>query len=138
VAYVPLSFVPRLLWPGKPRFETGQWVTSHFGPGPEIESSTGATWIGEFYYNFGWPGVVLGMFVLGIWFRFLQESFLGIGAAIPCMLAGVVTIVGLCIAIDGDLLVATNSVIFNAAPIVIIHLLVCFFSPPPRRPPRPI
>ena len=136
IGYVPLSFVPRLVWSGKPKFETGQWVTSHFGPGPEIESSTGATWIGEFYYNFGWPGVAIGMFVLGIWFRFLQESFLRVNSSIPCMFAGVVTIVGLCTAIDGDLLSATNSVVFNVAPIVLIHVLVCFFTAPPRRVPQ--
>jgi hypothetical protein len=133
IAHIPLSFIPRLIWPGKPRFETGQWVTDKFGPGPDIQSSTGATWIGEFYYNFGWPGVAVGMFILGIWFRFLQESLLGANSSIPCMFAGVVTIVGLCTGIDGGLLGATNSVVFNVAPIVLIHLVVCSFTPPPRQ-----
>ena len=53
------------------------------------------------------------MFILGIWFRFLQESFLGVDATIPSVFAGVVTIVGLCTGIDGELIGATNSVVFN-------------------------
>lgn len=136
VAYIPMSFVPRLLWPGKPAFLTGKWVTDHFGPGPHVQSSTGATWIGELYYNFGWAGIVIGMLILGIWFRFLQESFLGVNATIPSVFAGVITIVGLCTAIDGDLIAATNSVVFNVAPIVLVHLLVCFFTASPRRLPQ--
>src|SRR5262249_54705167 len=74
LAYIPAAYVPRLLWPGKPKFTTGQWVTDHFGYGPYIRSSTGATWMGELYYNFGWTGILVGMTLIGVWFRFLQES----------------------------------------------------------------
>ena len=90
---------------------------------------------GEFYYNFGWVGLVLGMMTLGVWFRFLQESFLGMHATTPAMFAGVVTIVGTCTGIDGDLIGATNSVVFNVAPIVFAHFLVCAFTPAPARRP---
>lgn len=138
IAYIPMSFVPRLLWPGKPKFMVGQWVTDNFGGGPHVSSSTGATWVGEFYYNFGWPGVLIGMLTLGIWFRFLQESFLRVDATIPSVFAGVVTIVGLCTGIDGELIGATNAVVFNVTPIVILHLLVCFFTAPPKRLPLPL
>src|SRR6185295_2384993 len=29
LSYIPLSYVPRVLWKDKPRFETGQWVTDN-------------------------------------------------------------------------------------------------------------
>jgi hypothetical protein len=132
LAYVPASYVPRLLWPGKPRFMTGQWVTDNFGGGRGVSSSTGPTWIGELYFNFGWAGVVLGMLVLGVWFRFLQEYFLGPNATTPALLAGVIAVAGTGIGVTGDGLVAFNSVGFNVAPVMLLHLLVCFFTPAPR------
>jgi hypothetical protein len=138
LAYIPAAYVPRLIWPGKPKFITGQWVTDNFGYGPEIRSSTGSTWMGELYYNFGWTGIVVGMTLLGVWFRFLQESFLGIHATIPAMLAGIVTILTLSAGVGGDLLGPTNSVIFAVTPILLTHFIVCAITPSPARPPAPL
>jgi len=138
IAYIPLTYIPRLLWPGKPKFTTGQWVTDNFGSGPQIRSSTGATWMGELYYNFGWTGLVVGMAILGVWLRLLQESFLGIHATIPAMLAGIITIIALMGGVEGDLLMPTNGVIFGIAPIVIAHLIVRATTGRPARPPPPL
>jgi hypothetical protein len=137
LAYVPASYIPRILWPGKPRFETGQWVTDKFGSGPEVQSSTGPTWMGELYFNFGWAGIVIGMFFLGVWFRFLQEYLLGANATTPALLAGVITVVGTGIGVTGDGIGAINSVVFNVAPVMLLHLLVCLFTPPARPAPQP-
>jgi hypothetical protein len=138
IAYIPASYVPRLVWPGKPKFTIGQWVTDNFGFGPHIHSSTGSTWMGELYYNFGWMGIITGMALLGVWFRFLQESFLGIDATIPALLAGIVTILSLAAGVGGDLLGATNRVTFAVAPIVLAHLVVRAVTAPPARPPPPM
>lgn len=137
LSYIPVSYIPRILWPGKPKFTTGKWVTDNFGF-PGIESATGCTWVGEFYFNFGWTGVVVGMILLGVWFRFLQDSFLRIDATIPAMLAGVVTILVLASALGGDLVTPTSGVVFNVAPIVLTHLLVRQLTPPPARLPPPL
>jgi hypothetical protein len=135
LAFIPLSYVPRALWPGKPEFTTGYWVTSNYGFGPHISSSTGCTWMGELYFNFGWSGVIVGMALLGVWFRLLQESYLGVDATIPAMLAGVITILTLATGVGGDMLGATNTVIFNIAPLVLVHMLLRVVVPPPARPP---
>ena len=132
LVYVPASYIPRVLWPEKPKFMTGQWVTDNFGSGPEVQSSTGPTWIGELYFNFGWPGVVIGMMFLGVWFRFLQEFFLGANPTTPSLLAGVITVAGTGIGVTGDGLTAINSVVFNVTPVLLLHLLVCAFTPAPR------
>ena len=31
LTYIPMSYIPRLVWPGKPKFETGQWVLLDYG-----------------------------------------------------------------------------------------------------------
>jgi len=138
VAYIPLSYVPRLLWPGKPKFDTGIWVTSNFGYGPHIESSTGSTWLGELYFNFGWTGLLVGMGLLGVWFRFLQDSFLRMDSTIPAMLAGVVAIMTIAPNIGGDLLGVTSGVVFSITPVILIHQLVRYLTPTPRRLPPPL
>lgn len=138
LAFIPMSYVPRVLWPEKPRFETGQWVTDNFGHGPGIESSTGCTWMGELYFNFGWTGLLVGMTLLGMWFRFLQEYFLGLNATIPAILAGVVTILTLASGVGGDLISPTSGLIFRFAPILLTHIVVRSLTPPPARLPPPL
>jgi hypothetical protein len=74
-----------------------------------IESSTGSTWMGELYFNFGWLGIVVGMILLGIWFRAAPGVVPRTDATIPSMLAGVVTIWMLATGVGGDLLGPTNT-----------------------------
>lgn len=62
------AFIPRVLYPGKPSVSRGTWFTYHLGfsdSEEESTTSTAITAIGEFYWNFGIPGVVAGMFTLG-------------------------------------------------------------------------
>lgn len=66
--YLKYAFVPRLLWPDKPSVTRGAWFTSYLGFSADEESSTTSTGIsatGELYWNFGLPGVLLGMFGIG-------------------------------------------------------------------------
>jgi hypothetical protein len=67
-------FVPRLLWPDKPMMVRGAWFTSYLGNSArETDSTTsiGMEAAGELYWNFGYVGVILGMFVLGAMFGVL-------------------------------------------------------------------
>lgn len=64
-------FIPRLLWPDKPMVGRGSWFTSYLGNSARESDSTtsiGMEAAGELYWNFGYPGVVVGMFVLGAMF----------------------------------------------------------------------
>lgn len=71
------SFIPRILWPGKP----GMSVANHFGRKYGIisitdESTTiNVTWTVEMYMNFGWPGLVFGMLIVGAAFAFLERWY---------------------------------------------------------------
>lgn len=60
-----VSWVPRSVWPDKPLglgSTAVQWISPRqFGTG----HSVAVTYVGEFVYNFGWLGVVLGSVALG-------------------------------------------------------------------------
>ena len=75
--YVPMTFIPRALWRDKPILDPGREFTTVLGwaKDPSLAStSTGQTSAGELYWNFGWPGVLLGMYLCGaavsaLWWR---------------------------------------------------------------------
>ena len=75
--YVPMAFIPRVLWPGKPLIDRGRDFTTALGwaaDASQATTSTGQTSAGELYWNFGWPGVLVGMYLLGaaisgVWWR---------------------------------------------------------------------
>lgn len=69
--YVPISFIPRMFWRDKPIIERGKYFTNILGMSSDESSattSTGQTAAGELYWNFGWPGVMVGMYLLGVAF----------------------------------------------------------------------
>lgn len=63
------AFVPRIAWQGKPSVSRGAWFTTYLQMAPreaEATTSTGMTIVGEWYWNFGLTGVVVGMFLTGL------------------------------------------------------------------------
>jgi hypothetical protein len=134
IGYIFISYIPRVLWAGKPETTIGQWVTDTYGSGPRIRSNTGASWIGELYFNFSYPGVIFGMLLLGIWFRLLQEHFFGLDATIPALVLAIVIIEETAQTIGGFLIAPINGTVWTIALIVFVHLVVRLMSPPPRRP----
>ena len=72
---LPWSLVPRLLMPGKPVLfaDFGQ----RYGILDRDDDQTAINFpmLVEFYANFGWFGVVIGMFMVGILCRLLEEMF---------------------------------------------------------------
>ena len=72
--YASYAFVPRFFWPEKPDVSRGNWFTMYLGASnreSESTSSTGITTIGELYWNFGIPGVVIGMLGIGLGYGLL-------------------------------------------------------------------
>jgi hypothetical protein len=69
--YAAYALIPRLLWPEKPNVSRGAWFTTYLGFSPreeEATTSTGITAAGELYWNFGVPGVMIGMCAIGLLF----------------------------------------------------------------------
>ena len=70
LAYV---FVPRALVPDKPNTLTGQEFNWAFGISESTQVYISNTMLGEFYWNFGWTGLVLGMLGTGVFMGVLNR-----------------------------------------------------------------
>jgi oligosaccharide repeat unit polymerase len=68
--YLLVLPVPRIIWPTKPVVSV-EWAftTEVFGIDPREGPTYTMTIPGDLYYNFGLPGVVVGMYLLGIFWR---------------------------------------------------------------------
>jgi hypothetical protein len=127
LAMAAVSFVPRVIWPGKPAMAIGVWVTENFGSGPGINSATGPSQIGEFYFSYGWAGVILGWTLLGIYFRAISELFFRPNAPTPALLTAVIALWTTVPALQGTLLNFTSGFLFIAVYVAVLHLLVRVF-----------
>lgn len=69
------GLVPRIVWPSKPGIGIGYWFAqSYWGTPPGVlEVPQSVTHLGELWIDFGWIGV-LGMAILGIWYRFVYAA----------------------------------------------------------------
>jgi hypothetical protein len=75
-------FVPRLLWPSKPVGDEGGRLTLALGGVSSSATawgvySTAVTYPGDLYLQFGWLGVPIGMFVLGLVAQLLTNRLSG-------------------------------------------------------------
>jgi hypothetical protein len=70
------SFIPRILWPGKPQATIGQDFGHRYFLLNENDKGTSINlpWLIEFYINFGILGLLAGMFFVGVFFRVLLEK----------------------------------------------------------------
>jgi hypothetical protein len=71
-----IPFIPRFLWPDKPEMTLGQSFGHRYLILDDFDTWT--SWnlpqIIEFYANFGWIGVVLGMPLVGVIYRMIYEG----------------------------------------------------------------
>lgn len=72
ILYTAVMFVPRLIWPSKPQPILGQ-VLSVGVSAYASRAGTASPYIGEFYYEFGIIGVIIGMFFLGKFCKKLKK-----------------------------------------------------------------
>ena len=131
IGYVFVSFIPRIIWAGKPSIGIGQWVTDNYGSEGMITSNTGSTWVGELFFNFGFAGVVIGMLIIGMYFRILHETLFR-SMTVPAMFASIVVLWATCTTIEMNLIAPFNGTIFTLVPVLVAHIAVRTLSQPNR------
>jgi hypothetical protein len=70
-------FIPRIVWPDKPTMNFGKDFAREFRVTNTLnkEVLVGSTIPGELYWNFGFPGIVVGMALFGAFVRFLYRRY---------------------------------------------------------------
>lgn len=118
------TFVPKILWPDKPDVATGQLVNHEFhvteGDDVYISPST----LGELYWNFGWPGVIGGMIVVGGILGFVGSRFnLADATTVTRFLVTVITIKQVIMGFEG--VIGANYVVWlrSLAGVGLLHAL---------------
>jgi hypothetical protein len=69
------ALIPRFFWPEKPDAAIGQLFNRELRISPFRDVYISTTLLVEFYWNFGWPGMLFGMFALGAMLGFLGTKF---------------------------------------------------------------
>jgi oligosaccharide repeat unit polymerase len=67
--------VPRTVWPEKPVIRSGQTIGQTVYAGQFVKTGVPPGFIAELYWNFGFLGVAMGMFYLGLGLKALYMSF---------------------------------------------------------------
>lgn len=129
-----LAFVPRVLWPGKPTITVGRYITDVYGSGPEINSNTAPTQLGEFFMNFGYPGIIGGMLLYGLLLRVAHEILLRGRPTTPALFVAVVVLFRLGIGFQGDTANNFAVTVTSIVPIILAHIAVRSLFPTRARP----
>ena len=117
------SFIPRFIWPGKPSVEVGELFNKAFISG-DSDSYVSPSHLGELYWNFGWPGIVVGMFVIGTILGFVGvRSSLADHKSATRLLVLLATVEGACIGFQGSIAIPYVVWLRSLAAIGILHML---------------
>ena len=85
-SYMVITVIPRFVWPEKPSVnDANQFYQVAYGLTREEDLEGVSIAVGvltEGYMNFGWPGAMGIMFILGIFFGFYQRAFLSSGSGL--------------------------------------------------------
>lgn len=80
LASVPLAaaLIPRIFWPEKPIIALGVWFALEIDAASETEdwynNSINMTIPGNLFLDFGWPGLMIGCFLIGVFIKLLWDS----------------------------------------------------------------
>jgi hypothetical protein len=124
-SYLGVTLIPRVLWPDKPSVnEANQFYQVAYGLTAEdqlSQVSIAAGTLTEGYINFSWPGAMVIMFLLGIFFDFYQITFLSNNSG-PLLQAVGIVLLPTFLAIESQLAQYLGGIMQEIAVIVIVML----------------
>jgi hypothetical protein len=118
------TFIPKILWSDKLRVPTGQLFNKefHLVEGDDIYISP--SHLGELYWNFGWPGVLLGMAFIGSLCGLVGASFNPVEfRTVTRILVTVITVKQLIVGFEGGIADIYVVWLRSIAGIGILHLM---------------
>jgi hypothetical protein len=118
------TFVPKIIWADKREVKTGQLFNKSFHITDSDDIFISPSHLGEFYWNFGWSGVVLGMGFIGVICGWVGARFnMAEYSTVTRILVTVVTIKQLIVGFEGA--IAPSYVVWlrSLAAIGILHVI---------------
>jgi hypothetical protein len=96
------TFIPKIIWSDKYDVPVGQLVNKQFHVTDSDDIYISPSHLGELYWNFGWPGVIAGMGVIGLLCGWVGARFnLAEYKTVTRLLITVVTIKQLIVGFEG-------------------------------------
>jgi hypothetical protein len=121
---IPLAFIPRIIWPDKPDVSTGQLFNHEVIQGEVADTYISPSHVGELYWNYGWPGLVLGMLAIGALLGFIAaKCSLAERISVTRLLILLATVQYLCWGFEGVMSVSYICWLRSVAAIGLLHLL---------------
>jgi hypothetical protein len=117
--------IPRFLWPGKPNISIGKEFgeTFRLTLGVDRETEIAISMVGDFYWNFSIPGVIVGMWLLGMGYRWYYQRY-GAGAGFdPIRKSIYATLLPSALLLEGNVAIIVGGVVKILA-ILVVFLLI--------------
>lgn len=119
-----LAFIPRLLWQDKLDVQTGQLVNQQFQVTGDSITYISPSHLGDLYWNFGWPGALVGMLLIGLTLgRINAACDLSGGASVTRLLIIAVGVYELCARFEGSISSEYPVWLRSIAGILLLHWL---------------
>jgi hypothetical protein len=117
--------IPRFLWPDKPIVGIGREFgeTFRLKSGLDRETSIAPSMVGDLYWNFSVPGVVVGMWLLGMGYRWYYQRY-GAGAGFdPIRKSIYFTLLPTAMSFEGNVAIALGVVVKTLVVLVVFVVL---------------
>jgi hypothetical protein len=120
------SFIPRILWPTKPEISVGKLFNREFGLSKSEDTYIPPTQIGELYWNYGTPGVLGGMAIIGAFLAAVSVLMDLRGHLSICrFLVVVMTVYLLCLRFETGIALQYSAWIRALLCIIVFHAVIC-------------
>jgi len=119
------AFVPRIIAPDKPPSTTGLLVNKEFGVSAVSTVFISTSQNGELYWNFAWPGLVIGMLLMGALMGGVNVMFdLSQRMTLPRFLVLLVTVYLLAVRFEANIAQQYTLWLRTLALLALMHLLM--------------
>lgn len=119
---IPMAFVPRVLAPDKESISVGQLFTRQIAKS-DLDTYISISHLGEMYWNFGWPGMLIGMLITGVILGVIgARSSIEHGPSMTRVMVLVATVQTLCVGFEGEISNSYVVLMRSLAAIGLLHL----------------